>query len=155
MVISRSYKAFIIYLHLLFVISINNTFADKELKITPCYQVKTFDCWAAACKMVLEHYHINKTLNEIHEFGSNGGYDIPNALFGYPRSCDVILNHYGEIESEALLGPYPRMGVVKEIDSDRPIMVAFKYGSAPVGHVVVLIGYRNHEGTSRSRLPRR
>lgn len=82
-----------------------NVLADKHLEIVPIQQQNTKWCWAACCEMISDAY-------KMQQYGPSGGFNqyevatwavngnnSPNSLFGYPKSVDKVIEHFGEIYS--------------------------------------------------------
>jgi len=130
-----------------------NVLADKHLEIGPIQQDKTNWCWAACCEMISDAYKMTRYGNygsfnqyEVATWAVNGN-NSTNFLFGYPKSVDKVLEHFGPIFSNPT--PYnPATGggnltkydIALEINQGRPFIAGWERTDAP-DHCVLVNGY--------------
>lgn len=74
---------------------------------------------------------------------ASDGDNVENYLTGSskPKSCDLILDHFGSIIASCMSGYLTRGFCVWEIDKNHPIMVGWKWLQKAGGHIVVIRGY--------------
>lgn len=115
----------------------------KVLPITPVQQTGSLTCWAACCQMILAWWTITVSEDQIVEWAT-GGADKTNFLQGGPdKACDLILKHFGRLDSYVSSGKGTMLEIESNININRPIIAAWASKTGEPGHMLLIIGYDN------------
>ena len=99
-------------------------------------------CWAGCTQAILFYYGHSVTQTTIAQYGTNGR-NIPNYGWGsgwidgtWCRGNDLILNHFGSINSTGRNYPLAQTTVTSEINAGRPFIITWQWDSGG-GHFIV------------------
>ncbi|MBN1675931.1 MAG: C39 family peptidase [Kiritimatiellae bacterium] len=113
-------------------------------------QEKSQWCWAACCEATLRFYGVKATQTQIAEYGT-GGSNVWNYLYGsgtpsedgiYRRGCDLVLDHFGAVDSDGYTGTLSLSALQAEIDAARPVFVNWEWDGGG-GHILLARGVVN------------
>ncbi len=136
-------KIKIAILALLLLCMVNHSYSDV-LDIPNIQQEETNWCWAGCSEAILIYYGFNYTQDEIAEYGTEG-VNTWNWLWGESnnptrRGIDMILYHFGQIETCGTDDVLTLEQINNEIDALRPFVIRFEWNNGG-GHFIVGKGY--------------
>ena len=99
-------------------------------------------CWAGCTQAILFYYGHSIAQTTIAQYGTQGR-NIPNYGWGsgyidgtFCRGNDMILNHFGSINSNGRTYPLAQTTVTSEINAGRPFIITWEWDSGG-GHFIV------------------